>query len=182
MMMILVTLKICLEKQSFQYCTDIWIFWRLFLSSCKSNLNFQFFFLYPPPYQYVDTPQASFPLSPSPQFVSGTYAHTWKGREVEVVRGLSFCYLVVMGVSSINLYAFMGKNRPIFVYTCTERYICIWDVGSTLLNVDLPSWCTINTYECNQSKSIYTCIQMYRWNIRCITHMYISCNMSKCVS
>lgn len=107
--------------------------------------------------------------------------YKWTGREVEVVRGLSFSsFGGNVGVSSINLYAFMWKNRPIFVYTCTERDICIWDVGSTLLNVDLPSWCTINTYECNRSKSIYTSIQIRRWNMRSITH--ISCNMNKCVS
>lgn len=46
------------------------------------------------------------------------------------------------------------------MHTCTERYICIWDNSSILLNVDLPSWCTINTYECNQSKSVHTCYRL----------------------
>lgn len=166
--MILVTLKTFLEKQSFQYWTEIWNFFTIF------------FFKFPSISLCWYSPQAS---PPFPSFHNLFLAHMHTGKRVgrwKLSEAFSSAYLVVMGIRSINLYGFTEENRPIFMYTCTERYICIWDNGSILLNVDLPSWCTINMYEYDQS--IYTCIQIYRWNIPCITHLYISCNMSKCVS
>lgn len=68
--------------------------------------------------------------------------------------------------------------------TCTERDICIWDVGSTLLNVLLSSWCTINRYECNQSMCVYIYMHtdIYIDGIYVVSHTCISCNINKCVS
>lgn len=167
--MILVTLKTFLEKQSFHYWTEIWIFCNFFLIFPSISLCWY-------------SPRHPSPF-PSPHNLFLAHMHT--GEKVgrwKLSEAFSSAYLVVMGIRNINLYAFMEENRPIFVYTCTESYICIWDNGSILLNVDLPSWCIINMYECSQSKSIYTCIQIDKWNITCITHLCISCNMSECVS
>lgn len=77
--MILVTLKTFLEKQSFQYWTEIWNFFTIF------------FFLIPLHIIMLILPPGIPPLSSFPQFVSGAYAYRQKGREMEVVRGLFFC-------------------------------------------------------------------------------------------
>lgn len=66
--------------------------------------------------------------SPFPPLRNSFLAHTHTSERAgkwKLSEAFPSDYLVVMGVGSVNLYAFMGKNRPIFVYTCTERYICI---------------------------------------------------------
>lgn len=124
-MMILVTFKICLEKQA-SSIAQTFDFLKAFLSSCKSNLNFQFIFFYISLSINMLIPLRHPSSFPPHRNLFLAHMHTSeKAGRWKLSEAFPSAYLVVMGLSSINLFAFMGKNRPIFVYTCTERYICI---------------------------------------------------------
>lgn len=175
-MLILVALKICLDEQSFQYCTDILIvmFWFFFF---KAVTNQPLKFLYSP-----------FPLSMSmPHCVSFLMRlHVRVNMAGRWMLSEAFpSHLVVMGASSINLYAFWGKTdlllcipvqREISVYEALValRWMCSCPHDARWIGMNAINLCIY----------IYIYIYAYRCidGIYVVSHTCISCNVNKCVS